>query len=115
MNIETTTEPRPLMPLQEAHLREFIATGAVTGIHAAGQKDGFQLHVHIGVAHGALANARGVIRTFSSLNTLAGLVKRLGSNQFDVEIGDFIVHKGSKSIKSAELAIKTKLSNGKKK
>lgn len=89
MNIETTTEPRPLMPLQEAHLREFIATGAVTGIHAAGQKDGFQLHVHIGVAHGALANARGVIRTFSSLNTLAGLVKRLGAGKFDVVIGDF--------------------------
>jgi hypothetical protein len=77
------------MPLQEAHLREFIATGAVTGIHAAGQKDGFQLHVHIGVAHGALANARGVIRTFSSLNTLAGLVRRLGAGQFDVVIGDF--------------------------
>ena len=77
------------MPLQEAHLREFIATGAVTGIHAAGQKDGFQLHVHIGVAQGALANARGAIRTFSSLNTLAGLVKRLGAGKFDVVIGDF--------------------------
>lgn len=70
-------------------MREFIATGAVTGIHAAGQKDGFQLHVHIGVAQGALANARGVIRTFSSLNTLAGLVKRLGAGKFDVVIGDF--------------------------
>lgn len=89
MTTETTTETRPLMPLQEAHLREFIATGAATRIHAAGQKDGFQLHVHIGVAHGVLANARGVIRTFSSLNTLAGLVKRLGASQFDVVIGDF--------------------------
>ncbi len=83
------TESDQLMQLQEAHLREFISKGVVTRVYANGKADGFELHVHIGSAIGALVNARGIVRTFISLNTLAGLVKRLGAPQFDVVIGDF--------------------------
>lgn len=83
------TESDHLMQLQEAHLREFISKGVVTRVYANGKADGFELHVQIGSATGALVNARGVVRLFVSLNTLAGLVRRLGATQFDVVIGDF--------------------------
>jgi hypothetical protein len=82
-------EPVALMPLQEAHIREFLSKGVITRVTASGKADGFELHVHIGSAVGALVNARGTMRTFSSLNTLAGLVKRLGADGFDVVIGGF--------------------------
>lgn len=78
-----------MIQLQESQLREFITNGAVTHIQAAGKADGFELHIHIGAATGSLANARGATRTFSSLNTLAGLVKRLGAIKFEVVIGEF--------------------------
>lgn len=81
--------PAPLMPLQEAHIREFLSKGVITRVTASGKAAGFELHVHIGTAVGALVNARGTVRTFSSLNTLAGLVRRLGADGFDVVIGGF--------------------------
>ncbi len=83
------TESDQLMQLQEAHLREFISKGVVTRVYANGKADGFELHVQIGSAIGALVNARGIVRTFISLNTLTGLVKRLGATKFDVVIGEF--------------------------
>jgi hypothetical protein len=89
MNTPKVVEPRPPTQVQEAQLGEFIATGAVTLIQARGNPVGFELHVDIGAAHGVLGNSRGVIRTFSSLNTLAGLLRRLGADRFDVAIGDF--------------------------
>jgi hypothetical protein len=70
-------------------LREFISKSVVTRAYASGKADGFELHVHIGSAVGVLVNARGIARTFISLNTLTGLVKRLGATQFDVVIGAF--------------------------
>jgi len=82
-------DARPPVKLQEAQLGEFVATGAVTRIEAVGKADGFELHVDIGAASGVLGNARGVVRTFSSLNTMAGLLRRLGADRFSVEIGDF--------------------------
>jgi len=81
--------PASLMPLQEAHIREFLAQGVITRVTASGKPDGFELQVHIGGAIGVLVNARGIVRTFSSLNTLAGLVKRLGGEEFNVVIGGF--------------------------
>jgi hypothetical protein len=89
MSIAKAIETRPPIQVQEAQLGEFIATGAVTHIRAKGNTAGFELHVDIGSAFGVLGNSRGVIRTFSSLNTLAALVKRLGADQFDVAIGTF--------------------------
>ena len=78
-----------MIQIQESQLREFISNGAVTHIEAVGNANGFELRIHIGAAIGSLANARGTMRTFSSLNTLAGLGKRLGAGQFEVVIGDF--------------------------
>lgn len=89
MTTVKNTESDQLMQLQEAHLREFISKAVVTRVYANGKADGFELHVHIGSAVGVLVNARGIARTFISLNTLTGLVKRLGATQFDVVIGDF--------------------------
>ena len=80
----------PIM-VHEAQLRDFIVNGAVSRIQAVGKTDGFELHVLIGSAAAALANAKGIVRTFGSLNTLAGLVKRLGAKSFDVEIREFEV------------------------
>lgn len=88
---QSLDEDRPLIQVQEAQLRDFIVSGAVTRVQAIGRPDGFELHVLIGSATAALANARGVIRTFGSLNTLTGLIKRLGASTFDVEIRDFEV------------------------
>ena len=70
-------------------MREFISKGVVTRVYANGKADGFELHVQIGSAVGVLVNARGIARTFISLNTLTGLVKRFGATQFDVVIGAF--------------------------
>jgi hypothetical protein len=89
MNIPKVIETRPPIQVQEAQLGEFIATGAVTHIRAKGNRTGFELHIDIGSASGVLGNSRGVIRTFSSLNTLASLVRRLGAKEFNVSIGDF--------------------------
>ena len=89
MNIPKVIETRPPIQVQEAQLGEFIATGAVTHIRAKGNRAGFELHIDIGSAFGVLGNSRGVIRTFSSLNTLASLVRRLGAKEFNVSIGDF--------------------------
>jgi hypothetical protein len=89
MNIPKVIETRPPIQVQEAQLGEFIATGAVTHIRAKGNRTGFELHIDIGSASGVLGNSRGVIRTFSSLNTLASLVRRLGAKEFNVAIGDF--------------------------
>lgn len=89
MTTVKNTESDQLMQLQEAHLREFISKGVVTRVFADGKLEGFELHVHIGSAVGVLANARGIARTFISLNTLTGLVRRLGATHFDVVIGGF--------------------------
>lgn len=89
MTPSKTVDPRPAIQLQEAQLGEFISTGAVTRIQAAGKAQGFELHVDIGTAAGVLGNSRGVIRTFSSLNTLTSLVRRFGAKEFTVSIGDF--------------------------
>ena len=86
---DSKTIDRSPIKVQEAQLREFIATSAVTRIRAAGKAEGFELHVDIGAAQGVLGNSRGVVRTFSSLNTLAGLVRRLGAEEFSVSIGEF--------------------------
>ena len=101
MTTVENTESAKLMQLEEAHLREFIAKGVVTRVYANGKADGFELHVHIGSAVGALVNARGVVRTFISLNTLAGLIKRLGTGQFDVVIGDFSTSESAPRTKSS--------------
>lgn len=89
MTSSKIVDPRPSIQLQEGQLREFIATSAVTRIQATGKAQGFELHVDIGAAQGVLGNSRGLVRTFSSLNTLAGLVRRLGAEEFIVSIGDF--------------------------
>jgi len=112
---ETNQDHRPPIQVQEGQLREFIANGAVTRVLAIGRSNGFELHVHIGGAVGVLGNARGVIRTFSTLNTLVGLVKRLGTDRFEVEIGDFVVQAVAVNIKPTEVAGATDLSKGRKK
>ena len=89
MNNEKRTDAAPLMPLQESHIREFLANGVITRVTASGKADGFELHVLIGGVVGALVNARGKVRRFRSLNTLAGLLQRLGATEFDVSIGTF--------------------------
>jgi hypothetical protein len=68
MTMDDQAKPSPLMPLQEAHIREFLSKGVITRVTASGKADGFELHVHIGGAVGALVNARGIVRTFSALS-----------------------------------------------
>lgn len=115
MTSEINPDYRPPIQMQEGQLREFIANGAVTHVLAIGRSNGFELHVRIGGAVGVLGNARGTIRTFSTLNTLVGLVKRLGSDRFDVEIGDFLAHEATKNIKPTNVVGKTESSKGEKK
>ena len=108
MSIPKVIETRPPIQVQEAQLGEFIATGAVTRIRAMGNTTGFELRVDIGSAAGVLGNSRGVIRTFSSLNTLAALVKRLGADRFDVAIGTFsTVEAPTPSSRARKPAVKT--------
>ena len=88
----TTTDLRRRAELSEAALGELIAAGAVSSLHAVCFTEGdsalYCIEATLSESKGRLSNARGGVRTFSSLDSVASVVRRLGG-------GEFIVHLNS--------------------
>lgn len=87
---EVITVSAKSMPLiQESMLRDLLTQGVVGNIRAVGVPGGFELHMHVGRGYVALGTARGTLRIFGSLNTLACLLKRLNQDCFSVSFGAY--------------------------
>lgn len=71
--------------IREATLRELIEAGSVASAAAVGQHGGFFVSVQCGRTRRVLANARGGIRLFSNLTSLATYLRRLGVSGFAVD------------------------------
>lgn len=69
----------------EATLRDLIEKGAVASASAVGQQGGFFVSVQCGRAKRVLASARGSVRLFPNLTSLATYLRRLGVSGFAVD------------------------------
>lgn len=73
--------------IKESTLRELAEANSLSGAIALGRKGGFALTVRYeSAAQRLLANARGQPRMFSSLNTLAGFLRKFGITHFEVDM-----------------------------
>lgn len=75
--------------LKEAALRGLFAAGLVSQVMARGVKDGFVLEVMINGGAALLASSRGEERKFAALETIALLLRRLGTNEFVVNVASY--------------------------
>ena len=89
-NSTKRTDTMPATPLlKEAALRELFAAGTVDGIVARGITGGFVIEVTIAGAAVVLANSSGEARTFSSIEAMCLLVRKMGLSSFRVDFADF--------------------------
>lgn len=80
MPSKTTSKPAGL---SESALRQLVAGGLVTAVHVQRERDAaYVVIVEMGTGKAQLLGTRGEPRTFSSLDTAAGAVARLGANEF---------------------------------
>lgn len=76
--------------IREPTLRELIETNSISLITAIGQKGGFAVAFRCGgAAERFLSSARGELRLFSNLTTLAGYLGRLGISRFEVNTANY--------------------------
>jgi hypothetical protein len=75
--------------IKEEVLRELVSSSALTSVEATGTKGGFALRVGFGSSTRVLASTRGTLRLFSSLTTLAVLLRSLGISSFTVDATDY--------------------------
>ena len=89
-----STSPKPITTpagLTEAALRQLVAGGLVTTLRVSRARDGlYVVFADMGTRKAQLLNSRGEPRSFSSLDTAAAAVLRLGAYEF---ITDLIAHK----------------------
>lgn len=81
----TKTLKTPVKPagLTEAALRQLVAGGVVTAIRVTRAPGAtYGVTADMGAGHAQLLNTRGEPRTFSSLDTAATAVARLGASEF---------------------------------
>lgn len=88
------SEPSPSMSavalLNEAALRQLLASGAINEIVARGGDGGFVLALKLGASDAILGNSFGKPRVFASVSTIALLLQRLGRTRFVVDVKDFV-------------------------
>ena len=89
MSSPSKSDPHPLPLLREMAVRGFVAAGAIPKMVAVGRRGGFELQIHMGDATATLGNTRGGIRLFGSMESLIGLLQRLGVRTLDVDITEF--------------------------
>lgn len=75
--------------IRETTLRELIEAGSVRSVVAIGQHGGFLVSVRCGEIDRALASARGAVRLFPNLTTLAALLRKLGISGFEVDTAHY--------------------------
>jgi hypothetical protein len=73
--------------LTEAAIRQLVAGGVVTAIRVSRERGAtYVVIADMGTSHAQLMNTRGEPRTFSSLDTAAGAVARLGASEFITDL-----------------------------
>lgn len=73
--------------LTEASLRQLVTGGVVTAVRVKRREDAtYGVFVEMGVGQAQLLNTRGLPRTFSSLDTAAAAVERLGISEFTTNL-----------------------------
>lgn len=75
--------------IRETTLRELIEAGSLRSVVAVGQNGGFVVAASCGVSKRSLASARGDIRLFPNLTTLAAFLRRLGISRFEVDTANY--------------------------
>lgn len=69
--------------LSEAALRQLVTGGLVSTVRVVPSAEGaYEVLVEMGTGQARLLNTRGEPRTFSSLDTAAAAVTRLGASEF---------------------------------
>jgi predicted metal-dependent enzyme (double-stranded beta helix superfamily) len=85
-----TTTPKKTVKtagLTEAALRQLVAGGVVTAIRVSRERGAtYVVLADMGTTHAQLLNTRGEPRTFSSLDTAAAAVSRLGASEFTTHL-----------------------------
>ena len=76
--------------IREATLRELIEAGSIMSTAAVGQRGGFCVSVLCGNKKRVLANARGSIRLFANLTSLATYLRKLGVSAFEVDTRQYL-------------------------
>jgi hypothetical protein len=90
MPIEARPASAAAVPhLQEAPLRDLIAANVVSKLIAVGCLSGFTLEARLGEQKAVLANSRGNVRMFASLDAVVTLIGRLGRYQFEVDASEY--------------------------
>ena len=79
----------PRAQLQEAPLRALVAAGMAKAITAVGLKGHYIVEVALGDGQAVLANARGQVRAFAALSSVAAFLSRIGCHQFTVDTTHF--------------------------
>jgi hypothetical protein len=85
----TKAYKKPVKPagLSEAALRQLVAGGLVTTLRVTRDRDeDYVVFAEMGTGKAQLLNTRGEPRTFSSLDTAAAAVARLGASQFITDL-----------------------------
>lgn len=75
--------------IQETTLRELIEVGSVRSVVAIGQRGGFFVSARCGETGRSLATARGSVRLFPNLTTLAALLRKFGISSFEVDATNY--------------------------
>lgn len=76
--------------IKEPVLRELAEASALAGITVAGHENGFAVVARIGDAsERVLANSRGKIRLFASLDTAGAFVRDVGLPRFQVDMNGY--------------------------
>ena len=75
--------------IRETTLRELIEAGLVRSVVAVGQHGGFLVSTRCGGTDRSLASARGSVRLFPNLTTLAALLRKLGISSFEVDTANY--------------------------
>jgi hypothetical protein len=71
--------------IKETTLRALVEANSIRQVVALGQSGGFAVAFHYGAAESELGNARGGIRVFPNLTTLAAFLVRMGIPRFEVD------------------------------
>lgn len=71
--------------IDHATLEHLVEAGAVRGAHVVGQPGGWGVVVQYGMTERTLAARRGAMRLFRKFETLAGYLKDIGIQQYQVD------------------------------
>jgi hypothetical protein len=71
-------------------LRELVRAGSVQGVRATADGDGFRLAFQYGGGDRFLEAAKGHVRRFSALDSVASYLKSLGIAKFEVDATQWV-------------------------